>query len=888
MASEEDINELALTRGVASTKDAVLRDLGASALTPEDMMVRALTNAERAMTNTSIKSSGYVIPYYDASGDPAPFYRVKILTPSYENGIKYKQPRKTANHIYFPPQFRPALIGWLKENPSLRIVFITEGEKKAACACKYGFPAVALGGVDSWRSKTLTLPENTEVTKDAKSGKIKAKLPTTRVSNSVPEETLLATGFTDLLDLILQYNLTPIVVFDSDRLGTIKAGVQRAATLMAYEMRYLGVPTAKIKQIVLPDADPDAGVLSSDAKTGLDDFLVARGAPALKELIVKVYNDPRAFPRHPNPKGYVNSQLQGQISRKEVQQVASVIITELDARGLRLRDRDSGQPYYFDSSTHKLMNAVILDRRGELLHESNFGTLIYRDFGLSTNDKRILGLLASQFTGEEPVQIVRPKRIISLITEMEDPHNPDGIAIQVDDSRYVAISPYTTKPIQLLQNGTNGLLFEQDIVKPVDVDKLMDEFKRQYSKYLQNGRMENWWRSTLEASNIGRNLFDFDGTGNLTDDSARGESMRKYANLLFYISPFLLRWHGIQLPVELTLGEAGSGKSSLYSLRLRILTGRPHLRNLPTDIRDWMASLSNSGGLHVIDNVHFSDKNLRQRISDEMCRLITEEDPSIEMRKLFTNADQIRIPINCVFAMTAIQMPFTQGDLMQRAAVFEASSLGRDPDSDWVEKQLNIRGGREAWLAHQLLFLHLFLKEAADPIKGTWSDEFQTKHRLAHLEQTLTIAAKVLGMPTVSMQEADENIESALNVMKVDQGATYDKKVAPTNISSILTSTQTKGLEDADWVYAGLKAFCDKQDRHNPKFTFGVASISEFCLCEPDFEQNGILINSRKLGRYMIANKGMLLRNLGLEIAGSRMNKVIWKFSQPKQESTTT
>ena len=847
---EDDADDI-LERHV-SVKTAVLSDLRSSGLKPEDIQARALTNTERSMTNTSIKSSGYVIPYFDIAGDIVPFYRVKILTPSYENGVKYKQPRKTSNHVYFPPNFRATLVGWLKKNPASRIVFITEGEKKAACACKMGFPTVALGGVDSWRSKTLLLPENTEVTKDAKTGKIKAKVPTSRAANSVPEEQLLAAGFTDLIDAVLQYGLSPIICFDSDKLGTVKSGVQRAATLMAYEMRFLGVPTARIKQLILPDVSEGD---DPEAKTGLDDFLVARGPAALEKLIDQVYNEPRAFPKHPNPRGYINNQLQGQISRKEIQQVASVIISELDARGIRLRDKDSGTPYYFDARTHKLMPAIIIDRRGEMLHESSFGTMLYQEFGLSTNDKRILGLVASQFTGEQPIQIVRPKRVMSLISEMEDPHNPDGIAIQVDDSRYVAISPYDTKPIQLCQNGHNGLLFEQGIVEPLDVDALMASFQAQLLKFRQTGHVQNWWHDALEDSNVGRNLSEFDEKGNLLITSKRGEAMRRYANLLFYISPFLLRWRGIQLPVELTLGEAGSGKSSLYTMRLSILTGRPHLRNLPTDIKDWMSSLSNSGGLHVVDNVHFSDKNLKQRISDEICRLITEEDPAVEMRRLFTNTDQLRIPINCVFAMTAIQMPFTQGDLMQRAAVFEASSLGKDPDGSWVQKQLENRGGREAWLAHQLLFLHVFLRTSADLVRGIWSDEFRTKHRLAHLEQAMTIAAKVL------------------NMQSIDMGGT-------------ITETQDKGMEEADWVYAGIKAYVLKQDNRDPKFRFSATEIADHAGCDPEYEDNQILTNARKLGRYMQAHKGALLRGLKIEMAGMRMNKVVWRFATAESLAT--
>src|SRR5690606_37311113 len=99
--------------------------------------------------------------------------------------------------------------------------------------------------------------------------------------------------------------------------------------------------------------------------------------------------------------------------------------------------------------------------------------------------------------------------------------------------------------------------------------------------------------------------------------------------LLYYMSPWLNRWRGMQLPVEMVLGESGSGKSTLCELRLSIITGQPRLRNAPQDLKDWHASIANSGGLHVTDNVQLVDRNLRQRLSDEICRIITEPSPHI-------------------------------------------------------------------------------------------------------------------------------------------------------------------------------------------------------------------------------------------------------------------
>lgn len=849
-----------------------VRDLAKSDLDPKDINARPLTGPERAATNCATRTDGYVIPYYTPVGDPLPFYRVKVLTPDMENGARYKQPRNTPNHIYFPPNFMPVLQEWCRKYPSTKVLIITEGEKKAALACKKGFPAVALGGVDSWRSRTITLPKDTELTSKGKG--ISAKLPSAADLN---ETATLATGFSSLVDLSTQYGLTPVIIYDSDKLGTLKSDVQRAATMLAYELRYHGLPSSRIRQVVLPhvphhirltskhhdrEIDDEADEefrpsLSSegaskpdplDGKTALDDYLMAVGTEPLLELLRNALPDPTCFPRHPNPKGFINSRLEGSVGRKEAQQVASVIITELDARGQRLLDASSGEPFFYSGESNKLMPAVLVDRDGTVLHKSPFGTMLYQDYGLSANDSRVLTWMASLFTGEQPIKSVHPRRVVSLITEADDVNNPDGIALQASDSQYFAVSPSTKKPVELLVNGTHGILFEQDQVEPLDTERVLEAFDRQNSE----SRLRPWWWDVLQDSNLGKAFVkSIAGVNNGPDETLtrEGEQMRRYATLLFYISPYLQRWRGIQLPVELMIGEAGSGKSSLYSLRMSLLTGRPELRNLPRDIRDWHASVTNAGGIHVVDNVHFSQRGLRQELSDEICRLITEPNPKVEMRKLFTNNEQVRIPVNVTFAMTAINMPFTNTDLMQRAAVFEAASLGKAPTGDWVQAQIDRRGGREEWIAHHLVFLHRFLKLADE----TWDPGFKTIHRLSHLEQALTMAGKVLGIPTDFL-------------------------------SDTIQQTQQAAMLDADWTLTALEEFSREHlvAENAGSFRFTANDITDWATGHADYSENPQLTNARKLGRYMAAHRSELSRICYIIPVGTHQNRVQFRFDAKK------
>ncbi len=838
--------------------EAVLADLEASGLTPEDMQIRVLGGSERATAGCGGQTDGYVIPYLSLNEELLPFYRIKILNPDKEGGTRYRQPKKAPNHIYFPPGFKETLFNWCKKNPSMKLVIITEGEKKAACATKMGIPTVGLGGVDSWRNRTLTLSSETELSSKGDKSPIKARLPSN--DSRLPETATLAEGFADLIDMILQLNLTVFIIFDSDRLGTLKAEVARAAAVLAYELRFLGLTSSQIRQIILPDmgrrdsrsglGDEDGTDQSIDkggkgSKTGLDDYLVAGNLPDFLQRLGFAFNDRQAFPKHPNPRGYVNAQLENALSRKSTQQVASVILTELDARGLRLRDPGTGEPFYYDGKTHKLMPAVLLARDGRVLHKSPFGTLIYKEFGLTANDQRVLIWLASQFTGEEPIADVHPKRVTCLISHDSDPQNPNGVAVQASDSEYFAVSGDIADPLRLHVNGTNNILFESDQVEPLDTEKVLEYFE----EFQANKGFQPFWAEAVYDSNLGRNSIINADSDTLTP---AGKAMRDYALLLFYISPFFQRWKGTQLPIEIMLGEAGSGKSSLYGLRLAVLTGRTELRNIPNDIRDWYASISNAGGLHVTDNVHFSKSDLKQKMSDEICRLITEPKPMIGMRKLYTETEEIRAPITCTFAITAINMPFTNTDIIQRAAIFEAASLGKKPDGDWASKHLDKHGGREAWVAHQLVFMHRFLNMAArEKKKGGWDDDFVTSNRLAHLEQCLTIAGRVIGLNTDFLR-------------------------------TVIKEVQATSMADADWTLNGIKDYVSdaleqSEFTKQPGYVkFATVDVCDWASGAAEYMQNVQLSNQRRLGKYMMAHRSTLDKVCNVRMRGIEGNKIFW------------
>ncbi|KKL45729.1 hypothetical protein LCGC14_2352700, partial [marine sediment metagenome] len=219
-----------------------------------------------------------------------------------------------------------------------------------------------------------------------------------------------------------------------------------------------------IRQLTLPSGGTKL------EKVGLDDYIVVHGAVSLRELIDQTLAADVAFPRHPSPRTYINQRLNRRLSRKESQNVSLAILTELDSRGQRLTCRGTNTPYYFDKDSKRLMPAILLRQRDDPMHETPFGHFLYREFNLSAADTRILHWLASQFTGELPIQLVDPRRVLSV------PDGTDEVAIQVSDGQFALVTGDPKRPFEILDNGSRGLLFEFDQVESTDVEELEAEF----------------------------------------------------------------------------------------------------------------------------------------------------------------------------------------------------------------------------------------------------------------------------------------------------------------------------------------------------------------------------------------------------------------------------
>lgn len=772
-------------------QNAMIADLARSGLVPSDIDAREAGSLEfSALGLVGTGHEGYVLPYFDLHGKPRSFYRVKLFT----GDVKYRQPKQTSNSIYFPPGFAGLLA---KE----KYVVIVEGEKKAACGVKHGIPTVALGGVDSYKNRNILLPEQVEFSKALGKGQV-AKLPA-GTEGLMEGISTYASGLKELTDLCHSRGYAVVICHDTDSELGVKYEVQRAAASLGFELRHMGVKFAKIKQYILP---------WNGKKAGFDDHIMTVGGATVKADIEATLKKDHNFPRHPNTADYVNKKLaRTKLTRQEANQAGIALLADMDSHGQRLLAADAKQMYYFDMDTRTLMRVSLNEGAKGLVHETDFGKFLYRNYNIAAGvDGRVMSWLDVAFHAEEPIKPVSPHRVIARPGPGED-----CVRLQLGDGNYVAVDGSGEETeIRIHDNGDDGVLFESGQVEEVDTAKLMEqvEFQRAQEPHA-------WWMDVLN-------------TVRLKDDSRR----QRVIAYLYYISPWLYKWRNTQLPVELVIGEPGSGKSSLCEHRLNIITGSPRLRNAPGDLKDWHASITNAGGLHVVDNVNLTDKNFRQKLSDEMCRLVTEPDPQIEMRRLYSNNELVQIPARVVFGLTAVSQPFMQADLLQRSMIIElnkfASAQGGEIkyEYNWVSDQMERFGGREAWIAHHLVILERFF----DMVREHWNSRYLAAHRLINVEQALILVANIFG----------------------DDGQW---------IPAYLTESARSTITDSDWALEGLAAWARMWHQQNgDEKPFSTHDVVNWALASPEFEECSQINSVRRLGRYLDSSQQMISEMTGI------------------------
>lgn len=231
---------------MSDLKKAYETKLASSGLTPADGKKLAFTiiTDPQKEEDHFCSVAAFKIPYTDRNGKTTGFYRIRYLAGTKKGFAKattakerrYDQPASELPQLY-APNLLPKGKGWAKifADPAIPIVF-TEGELKAACATKHGVPTLALGGVWNFKSKKNGL----------------RRLP--------------------FFEDINWKGRTIFIIFDSD--AATNPQVMQAQYKFAEETFALGA-------VPLVVSLPQEG----DKKVGIDDYIVANGAVAFKDML---------------------------------------------------------------------------------------------------------------------------------------------------------------------------------------------------------------------------------------------------------------------------------------------------------------------------------------------------------------------------------------------------------------------------------------------------------------------------------------------------------------------------------------------------------------------------------------------------------------------------
>jgi hypothetical protein len=246
---------------------------------------------------------------------------------------------------------------------------------------------------------------------------------------------------------------------------------------------------------------------------------------------------------------------------------------------------------------------------------------------------------------------------------------------------------------------------------------------------------------------------------------------------------------------------------------------------------------------------------LRQQISDEMCRIVTEPKPTIEKRKLYTDNKTVLIPIKTVFAVTAVKQPFNAPDIIQRSVItyMNKGDEAVEYQGDWAAEQIAKFGGREGWMAQQLVFLHRMLKRA----KKEWKSDYKAKMRLINFEQLLRLSARLYGDDDAWLVE-------------------------------YLESSQATTIADNDHILGALHKFAqaciDKHGEYSETSAgrFLAKDISGWALTQNDYKEIFTLTNSRALGKYLKDNPNLLATVAGITENGTKSNATAYHAHEPK------
>ena len=194
-------------------------------------------SAKRAL----LPGAGFKIPYFNLDGSKNDFFRYRLLEDTRseqdiadgKKSLRYYQTKGSPVEAYYPP---PTKWSEVMKDTSIAVL-ITEGELKAACAAKLGFPTIGLGGVWSFKSNSKKI------------------------------------SFLESLEKIAWSTRVVFIIYDSD--AATNPQVVAAENALAAELTRRG---ARAKIVRMPQ--------DGSGKVGLDDYLLVHTPDEFRELLL--------------------------------------------------------------------------------------------------------------------------------------------------------------------------------------------------------------------------------------------------------------------------------------------------------------------------------------------------------------------------------------------------------------------------------------------------------------------------------------------------------------------------------------------------------------------------------------------------------------------------
>ncbi|AEA46744.1 CHC2 zinc finger domain-containing protein [Archaeoglobus veneficus] len=403
--------------------------------------------------------------------------------------------------------------------------------------------------------------------------------------------------------------------------------------------------------------------------------------------------------------------------------------------------------------------------------------------------------------------------------------------VYLQNGEYLALDG---EKVEVWPNGANGIYFARNkLVEPL---KYIPSEEREQIEI--PGQIEELRRDGNLFIQAVCNRTSYDPNSELTI-----RQQRDLLALYYYSVPFgdFLS----TVPLLALVGEKGSAKTFTLRLFGRLIYGRhfdvSSINPTPSGERDFVAALANWGFI-ALDNVDSPVSWLEDALAKVATRGVHR------MRKLFTNAEEVDVPIRSFVALSSRDPHFRRDDVADRLLIIKTTRLSNFiPEGVLLEAVTKYRN---------VVFSEYVdgLNRIVKALKGVNLAEITIPHRLADWVAFAQIAAEALGFDVESVRDALEKLDEVRANFTVEADSFYlilKGWVETSNTGEWLTATQ---------LFKELQNFAN---------TIGLELYVR---------------NPISLGRKLQNLKAELARILGMETKYDSHEKV-WLYRFPKPDN---